>query len=114
MRDAPSRDIIALLQGEGARVRAYDPVAADNARRLLSGVELCQDPYQTAKDCDAVVLVTEWNEFKHLDMATIKQSMKYPVLVDGRNLYDPEEMVSLGFDYRCIGRGVIPSRRQAE
>ncbi len=104
MRDAPSRDIIALLQAEGAGVRAYDPVAMDVARKQLDGVTYRADAYDTASGCDGLVVVTEWNEFKQLDMGTIKRSMRRPVLVDGRNIYDPEQMAELGLVYWGIGR----------
>ncbi|MHB1006433.1 MAG: UDP-glucose dehydrogenase family protein [Chloroflexota bacterium] len=105
MRDAASRDIITLLQGEGVNVKAYDPVAMENARRFLPAVEYCADPYELADGCDGLVLVTEWNEFKRLDMASVRARMRHPVLVDGRNLYDPQAMRDLGFDYRGIGCG---------
>ncbi|HID87515.1 MAG TPA: UDP-glucose/GDP-mannose dehydrogenase family protein, partial [Anaerolineae bacterium] len=105
MRDAPAVEIIHLLQNEGARIRAYDPAAMGNARRILNEVTLCSDPYQAAEGCDALVVVTEWNEFKHLDMARIKGLMRQPVLLDGRNIYEPEEMQALGFIYRGVGRG---------
>jgi len=105
MRDAPAVEIIHLLQNEGARIRAYDPAAMGNARRILNEVTLCSDPYQAAEGCDALVVVTEWNEFKHLDMARIKELMRQPVLLDGRNIYEPEEMQALGFIYRGVGRG---------
>jgi UDPglucose 6-dehydrogenase len=105
MRDAPAVEIIHLLQNEGARIRAYDPMAMDTARRVLSDVTLCHDPYQAAEGCEALVVVTEWNEFKHLDMARIKRLMRQQVLIDGRNIYEPEEMQTLGFTYRGVGRG---------
>jgi UDPglucose 6-dehydrogenase len=105
MREAPSVEIIHLLRAEGAHVRAYDPVAMDNARSLLPNGALCADPYEVARDADALILVTEWNEFKHLDMARIRDAMRHPVLVDGRNVYDPLEMEALGFTYRGMGRG---------
>ncbi len=105
MRDAPSIEIIRLLQYEGAEVRAYDPVAMDNARGLLENVIFCKDPYEVAKGADALILVTEWNEFKQLDMARIRDLMKRPVLIDGRNVYDPRRMRELGFVYRGMGRG---------
>lgn len=105
MRDAPAVEIIHLLQNEGARIRAYDPQAMENARRILDDVTLCDDPYQVAQGCDALVVVTEWNEFKHLDMHRIKGVMRQPVLIDGRNLYEPETMRELGFTYRGVGRG---------
>jgi UDPglucose 6-dehydrogenase len=105
MREAPSIEIIHLLQNEGAQIKAYDPVAMDNARRILRDVTLCDDAYQTAGGCDAVVIVTEWNEFKQLDMGRIKAAMRRPVLIDGRNIYDPAAMTALGFTYRGVGRG---------
>ncbi|MBC7249666.1 MAG: UDP-glucose/GDP-mannose dehydrogenase family protein [Anaerolineae bacterium] len=105
MREAPSVEIIHLLQNEGAHVRAYDPVAMDRAREILTEVTFCKDPYEVAQGCDALIVVTEWNEFKHLDMNWIKQAMRQPVLIDGRNIYDPEEMKALGFTYRGVGRG---------
>jgi UDPglucose 6-dehydrogenase len=104
MRDAPSREIIAFLQSEGASVRAYDPVAMDVARKQLADVVYCADAYEAAAGCDGLVVVTEWNEFKQLDMAAIRRSMRRPVLVDGRNIYDPQAMTQLGFTYRAIGR----------
>jgi UDPglucose 6-dehydrogenase len=106
MREAPSVEIIHLLEAEGARVRAFDPVAMDNAKALLSNVSLCSDPYAVAEGADALILVTEWNEFKHLDMARLRRAMHNPVLVDGRNLYDPDPLRALGFLYRGMGRGL--------
>jgi UDPglucose 6-dehydrogenase len=105
MREAPSVEIIHLLQSEGAHVRAYDPVAMVNADLYLHDVTLCQDVYEVAEGADALVIITEWNEFKHLSLPRIKQAMSQPVIVDGRNLYDPEEMQALGFVYRGVGRG---------
>jgi UDPglucose 6-dehydrogenase len=105
MRDAPSIGLVRLLQHEGATLKAYDPVAMENARQLLQNVTYCQDPYQVAVDADALILVTEWNEFKQLDMARIKASMRQPVLMDGRNIYEPHRMKELGFTYRGVGRG---------
>jgi UDPglucose 6-dehydrogenase len=105
MREAPAVELIHLLQNEGANIRAYDPVAMDVARQTLSAVAFCADPYEVAQGCDALIVVTEWNEFKHLDMGWIKQAMHRPVLIDGRNLYDPATMQVLGFTYRGVGRG---------
>jgi len=105
MREASAVDIIHLLQSEGARVRAYDPVAMPNAPLYLHDVTLCQDAYKVAEGADALVIVTEWNEFKHLDLPRLKAAMQLPVIVDGRNMYDPEEMRQLGFTYRGMGRG---------
>jgi UDPglucose 6-dehydrogenase len=105
MRDAPSIEIIHMLQHEGAQIKAYDPVAMDNAKKILKDLTYCDNPYEVAADADALVLVTEWNEFKQLDMTRICKSMRQPVLIDGRNIYDPERMRALGFTYRAMGRG---------
>jgi UDPglucose 6-dehydrogenase len=105
MRDAPSIEIARALQAEGAQVKAYDPVSMTWAGRLMLNVKLCEDAYEVAEGSDALVLCTEWNEFKQLDFNRIKQSLKQPILVDGRNLYDPATMARLGFRYQGIGRG---------
>jgi UDPglucose 6-dehydrogenase len=105
MREAPSIDIAQMLVKEGAEVRAYDPVAAENARVLLPAVTMVDNPYDMAKDSDALVVITEWNEFKQLDLERIRTLMKTPILFDGRNVYDPAEVRSLGFTYRGVGRG---------
>jgi UDPglucose 6-dehydrogenase len=86
-------------------VRAYDPVAMDNARLYLSDVTLCRDAYEVAQGSDALVILTEWNEFKHLSLPRIKEAMRQPIVVDGRNVYDAEPMTALGFIYRGVGRG---------
>ncbi len=105
MRDAPSISIIRMLQNEGAVVRAYDPVAMDRAREILPRVVYCDSPYEAAQDADAVFLVTEWNEFKQLDMERVRDLMRRPILLDGRNVYEPQRMRELGFIYRGMGRG---------
>ncbi len=105
MRDAPAVEIIHLLQHEGARIKAYDPVAMDNARRVLPEITYCADPYEVAQEADALVIATEWNEFKHLDLQRIRQGLRRPILIDGRNIYEPEKMDALGFIYRGVGRG---------
>ena len=105
MREAPSIDIARYLLDEGAQVRAYDPIAMDNARRILPEVEYFPDPYSLAEGADALIVVTDWNEFKHLDLERIKNLMRRPVLYDGRNIYDPKTMFELGFIYRGVGRG---------
>ncbi len=105
MREAPSIDIARWLEEEGAQVKAYDPVATEVAARLLPGVQLAQDAYDLAAGCDALVVVTDWNEFKQLQLRRIKTLMKQPVIVDGRNIYDPAYVRELGFRYRGIGRG---------
>ncbi|MFZ1041940.1 MAG: UDP-glucose/GDP-mannose dehydrogenase family protein [Anaerolineales bacterium] len=106
MREAPSIDIVQHLTEGGAKVRAYDPVAMEVARPLLPGIEMFNDPYEMAKGCDGVIIVTEWNEFKQLDLDQLKSLLKKPVIVDGRNVYDPERMKAMGFAYRGIGRGL--------
>ncbi|NOY98045.1 MAG: UDP-glucose/GDP-mannose dehydrogenase family protein [Chloroflexi bacterium] len=105
MRDAPSIDIAQDLTTDGATVRGYDPVAMENAARILPAVNMFDDPYQMAKGCDALIVVTEWNEFKQLDLKRVKDLMKQPVIFDGRNIYDPAYVRELGFTYRGMGRG---------
>ena len=105
MRDAPSIDIAADLIKAGARVRGYDPVSMEVARPMLPEVELCKDPYEMARGSDALIVVTEWNEFKQLDLEKLKDLLKSPVIYDGRNIYDPSVMREMGFTYRAIGRG---------
>ncbi|MBF0334168.1 MAG: UDP-glucose/GDP-mannose dehydrogenase family protein [Alphaproteobacteria bacterium] len=104
MRDSPSLEIIPTLQKAGARIRAFDPEGMDEARKLLNDIDYCENAYDTIKDADALVLLTEWNEFRALDQARVKQLLKAPVVVDLRNVYNPEEMVAAGFRYLCVGR----------
>ena len=104
LREAPSLDIAKVLLAAGALVRAYDPAAMEGSRRILPDIEYMNDAYQTAAGADAVVVVTEWNEFRYLDLGRVKQSMRRPVVIDGRNIYDPAAMRDLGFTYRGIGR----------
>jgi UDPglucose 6-dehydrogenase len=104
LREAPSLDIAKVLLAAGASVRAYDPAAMEQAKLLLPQVEYMKDAYHVAAGADALVLVTEWNEFRHLDLDRLKQAMRRPILIDGRNIYDPAEMRELGFTYRGIGR----------
>jgi len=103
-------DIAKSLQNLGARVRAYDPVAMSVAAPLLPGVAMASDPYELAEACDALMVITEWNEFKQLDLERVRDSMKQPVLFDGRNVYDPDKMQKLGFNYRGFGRGYNGAR----
>jgi len=105
MREAPSIEVIHLLTSEGARIKAYDPAAMDVAKRLMPDITYCADAYQAAEESDALIVVTEWNEFQHLDMVRIKELMRQPVLIDGRNIYDPQKLGQLGFIYRGVGRG---------
>jgi UDPglucose 6-dehydrogenase len=105
MRDAPSITVAQKLLSDGATVRAYDPVAMEVAKPLLPGVEMMSDPYTLAQGCDALVIMTEWNEFKQLDKPRLRDLMHHPVIYDGRNIYEPDEMVQFGFIYRGVGRG---------
>ncbi len=109
MREAPSLDIIPALQVAGAVVRAYDPEGQEAAKKLLDGVTWCESTYEAMEDADALVIVTEWNAFRALDLARVKQLMKAPVMIDLRNIYDPEEMAAAGFHYASVGR---PSKPQ--
>ncbi|WKZ46067.1 MAG: UDP-glucose/GDP-mannose dehydrogenase family protein [Anaerolineales bacterium] len=104
MRDAPSVDISNALIAAGAKVRAYDPVAREVAAPMMPAVEIVADVYEMAKGCDALVVVTPWNEFKQLDLEKVKSLLKTPVIYDGRNIYDPARMYEMGFHYRAIGR----------
>ncbi len=108
MREAPALDIVAALVRKGASIKAFDPIAMKVAKGLLPGaVEYCEDPYQVAEDVDGLLLLTEWNEFKHVDFERVRSSMAHPYLFDGRNLYDPHEMTKLGFIYRSVGRPTL-------
>ncbi len=107
MREAASLDIIRELTRQGMRIRAYDPVARDNGRRLLKDNELvtiADDQYETCRGCDALCVVTEWNQFRNPDYDLLKELLTAPLIFDGRNLYDPEAMARRGFAYFCIGR----------
>ncbi|MDK9723156.1 MAG: UDP-glucose/GDP-mannose dehydrogenase family protein [Rhodospirillales bacterium] len=106
MRDAPSLDIVPALQAAGANLSVFDPEGMEEAKKMISGVEWCENAYDTMKDADAVVLVTEWNEFRSLDLPRVKKLMKTPAMVDLRNVYSPTEMVASGFNYIGVGRPV--------
>jgi UDPglucose 6-dehydrogenase len=104
MREAPSIDILKGLVQKGAHVRAYDPVAIENARRVMPEIEYVDSPYAAAEGVDALVVLTQWNEFKQVDLERVAQSMRRPLLVDGRNLYEPAEVRRHGFVYAGVGR----------
>ncbi|MCY4018779.1 MAG: UDP-glucose/GDP-mannose dehydrogenase family protein [Chloroflexi bacterium] len=105
IRESPSLTVVRSLLNQGALVKAYDPVAMENASREVRGLTLCSDAYAAAQDAEALLVLTPWNEFKHLDMSRIRDSMKRQILIDGRNLYDPDELRQMGFAYRGVGRG---------
>ena len=104
MRDSPSLDIVPALQAGGARVRAFDPAGMREAREVLAGVEYVDGPYQALDGADAVVLLTEWDEFRALDLGRMKSLLKTPIMIDLRNVYRPEQMAESGFEYHSIGR----------
>jgi UDPglucose 6-dehydrogenase len=105
LREAPALETAHRLIQAGAEVRAYDPVGMERAKELIPEVEMFETPYQLAEGCDALVICTEWNEFKQLDLNRIHEAMQQPVMVDGRNVYDPQTMIEFGFRYRGVGRG---------
>jgi len=105
LREAKSLEIINALLAKGARIQAYDPIASEGAEKLLGDtVKLCDSAYEVAENADAIVVVTDWNEFKHLNMDKIKGVMRTPLIFDGRNIYSPEKMRKLGIEYHSIGR----------
>ena len=104
MREAPSVDIIKSLLAKGARVKAYDPVAEEQARKVLPEVEYAEDEFGAVEGADALIFMTEWNQFRALDMQRVKELMRAPRVADLRNIYEPERMRKLGFDYVGVGR----------
>ena len=115
MRDSPTIPLLNGLQRLGAVIRAYDPEAMSNARSIFSDVTFCGDAYETADGCDALVIATEWNEFRALNLQRIKKAMRSPVIVDLRNLYDPKKMKEEGFEYSSVGRPpAMPVRTSAK
>ena len=104
LREAPSLDIARVLLAAGATVRGYDPAAMERMQAIVPDMEYSKDPYELAAGADALIVITEWNEFRQLDMVRIKTSMRRPVVIDGRNIYVPAAMREMGFTYRGIGR----------
>ena len=104
IREAPALEVIHLLENEGAKIKAYDPQAMENARPALPKVALCKTPYEVADGVDALVLAVEWNEFKQLDLQRVFSLMHNPLILDGRNIWDSEKMRSIGFKYYSVGR----------
>jgi UDPglucose 6-dehydrogenase len=104
IRESPSLDIIDMIQQRGGTVRAFDPAAMENAQKLLPQTRICQTPYEAVEGADALCVVTPWNEFKQANMSRVAELMRQPLVLDGRNLYDADEMRSLGFTYVGIGR----------
>ena len=107
MRDAPSLDIIPALQKAGASITAFDPEGMHEARQLLPHVDWAEDAYGTMKDADALVILTEWNEFRALDLKRVKSLLRRPLIIDLRNIYTTAEMQDAGFEYHSVGRTSI-------
>ncbi len=105
MRDAPSLALVQALEDAGASVRAHDPQGHEQARPLLPNVQLIDDPYQAADGADALVIATEWDAFRALDLRRVAELLKQPVLVDLRNIYHPDEAARAGLRYTGVGRG---------
>jgi UDPglucose 6-dehydrogenase len=110
MRDAPSLEILPRLIAAGARIRAFDPEGMDEARKLMPELVYCRDAYQTMEGADALILLTEWNEFRGLDLGRVRDLLASPLVIDLRNIYQPQEMAAVGFSYLSIGR---PAQRAA-
>ena len=104
MRDAPSLDIIPALIAAGAAVKAYDPEAMEEASHMMTGIEYSENAYDAVQDADAVVIITEWDQFRALDMGRVKEALNSNIVVDLRNIYDPDDMAARGFQYTSIGR----------
>ena len=104
MRDAPALDIVPTLQKAGARVQAFDPEGMDEAAKLLTDVTFCKNPYECVQGADVLAIITEWDQFRALDLKRMKTAMKTPLIVDLRNVYRPDEMREHGFTYVSIGR----------
>ena len=113
MRDAPSLDVVPALLAAGATVRAYDPVGMEQAARLMPGVDWAKDAYACMAGADCVAILTEWNEFRALDLERVAGLLARPVMIDLRNIYKPAEMREAGFEYHSIGRpfraGALPT-----
>lgn len=110
MRDSPALDILPALQAAGAAIRAYDPEGMGEARKLLPGIDFAEGAYAAMEGADAVVLITEWNEFRALDPRRMRRALKSPVVVDLRNVYDPAAMAEAGLEYTSIGRPLAAAR----
>ncbi|MEQ1878900.1 MAG: UDP-glucose/GDP-mannose dehydrogenase family protein, partial [Bdellovibrionia bacterium] len=114
-REAPALDLIAWLTEEGAKVRAYDPIATENARQACKApFETGANPLSVTEGADALAVLTEWNEFRNPDFDRLKKNLKTPVVFDGRNIFEPRKMKTLGFKYYCFGRENLPASGSAK
>ena len=107
MRDAPSLDIVPALIAAGATVKAYDPEAMEEASHLMDGIEYADNPYDALDSADAMVIITEWDQFRALDLGRVKDALNSPIVIDLRNIYSPEDMLKRGFEYTSIGRPAV-------
>jgi UDPglucose 6-dehydrogenase len=107
MRFAPSLEIIEALQAHGARVRAFDPEAMEKARRLFEGVTFCKDIYEALRTSDCALILTEWPQFREMDLKRAKKLLHQPLIIDGRNIFDPAAMKAQGFRYVSMGRRAV-------
>ena len=104
MREAASIPIIEGLQKEGAQIKCFDPVAMEEAKKVLPDIKYCNDTYEVAKNSDALLFLTEWNQFRSLNLEKIKSLLKEPIIIDLRNIYEPRKMKEMGFKYISVGR----------
>jgi UDPglucose 6-dehydrogenase len=104
IRFSPAIDIIKMLQEQGAKIKVYDPQAMEKAKKVLKDIKFCLNPYEVAKNSECLVILTEWDEFKKLDIKRLSKLLKHPIIIDGRNIYEPEKMRELGFVYKGVGR----------
>jgi UDPglucose 6-dehydrogenase len=105
MREAPSVFLVPALEGKGARVRAYDPQGMEEAHRLMPRLTTTADPYACIEGADAMVILTEWDQFRALDLNRVRRALRDPVVIDLRNIYEPSDMAAMGFAYVSVGRG---------
>ncbi len=113
MREAPSLDIVPALQAAGGAIKAYDPEGMEEAKAMLPGVAWCADAYDTVDGADALVIITEWNQFRALDLDRVKAAMTTPLMIDLRNIYEQSVMAEAGFDYHCVGRPSVMGNGEA-
>ena len=116
IRDSPALDIVRQLVHEGSVISAYDPAATERAKEVLPPgpqIRYVDDPYAAAQDADALVILNEWQEFAELDLKRLHYTLRYPIIIDGRNLYDPAKMIEHGFTYLSVGRPVLSQTRDA-
>jgi len=104
IREAPSIYIIKMLKQKGAKIKAYDPKAMKKMEQIFPDIEYCENPYEVVKNSDCLVILTEWDEFKKLDLKKVKRLLNQPIIIDGRNIFEPKKMEKLGFIYKSIGR----------